>query len=366
MSNYLKPPDGVYHSASEWVEKTSSKKFSPTYIEFEPVIPTNFPKAKGIDGRHFANPFASEKPLPRRYVVVIPEGRVWGRTGSVITPDNKLLWDVSWQPSKSPSNHSIFRQKKLPPAVYTKESVAVLTFCVPNNYFHWMFDVISRLDFLRRSRINFNKYVINRISPQPFHQQILDLLGIPKEKIIECNNHFHLQAKRLVVPSRKGFISKEACDFLRNELLSKRIIKKSDLSKRIYVSRKNASVRKILNEDQVIGVLEEYGFRTVYLEKMTVAEQIGLFSSSSAVIAPHGAGLTNLVFCHKGTKVIETFPRDFVPEYYWKISALMNLDYYYLIGDVVKRDTQQKRENDILIPIEKLKKIIEMTGMEKN
>ena len=65
---------------------------------------------------------------------------------------------------------------------------------------------------------------------------------------------------------------------------------------RIYVSRKLAGKRHLSNEDEFLPLLKKYKFRKVYLEKMTIIEQVDLFRKASHVIAAHGAGLTNILF----------------------------------------------------------------------
>ena len=45
------------------------------------------------------------------------------------------------------------------------------------------------------------------------------------------------------------------------------------------------------------------------------------------VVAPHGAGLANLVFCEAGTRVVEFFNRAYVNGNFWRLAALRGLDY---------------------------------------
>src|SRR5690606_36018619 len=123
---------------------------------------------------------------------------------------------------------------------------------------------------------------------------------------------------------------KWACDFLRQELLVN--TEKIPGYERIYISRMNANHRKLENHDEVLRVLTAYGFRQVILEKEPVRRKIQIFNSAKIIVAPHGAGLTNLVFCEPGTKVIELFNPNWMLPCYWMISNHMDLDYYYLRG----------------------------------
>jgi len=63
------------------------------------------------------------------------------------------------------------------------------------------------------------------------------------------------------------------------------------------------------------------------LEELTWAQQITAFRAAKIIVAPHGAGLANLVFCQSGTKVIELLHRSYVSPLYWQLAALKDVDY---------------------------------------
>ncbi|MDJ1175384.1 hypothetical protein [Roseofilum capinflatum] len=60
---------------------------------------------------------------------------------------------------------------------------------------------------------------------------------------------------------------------------------------------------------------------------------IGDHALAHQIVAPHGAGLSNLVFCSPGTQVIELFSPNYVETHYWVLSQELDLDYYYLMGE---------------------------------
>jgi capsular polysaccharide biosynthesis protein len=75
------------------------------------------------------------------------------------------------------------------------------------------------------------------------------------------------------------------------------------------------------------------GFRKVTLSGMSVSEQCELFSSAEVVVAPHGAGLTNLLFCREGTRVVEIFPPTYINPGYWVLANHLGLEYYCSIAE---------------------------------
>jgi capsular polysaccharide biosynthesis protein len=57
-----------------------------------------------------------------------------------------------------------------------------------------------------------------------------------------------------------------------------------------------------------------------------------IFADAEIVVAQHGAGLANLVFCQPGTRVLELMPSDFVKRTYYSLSHAAGLDYSVLVG----------------------------------
>ena len=68
-------------------------------------------------------------------------------------------------------------------------------------------------------------------------------------------------------------------------------------------------------------------FRIVELENLPFIEQVRLFYQSKVIIGIHGGGLSNIIFCQKGIKVLELGPR-LVP-CYKNLSHNLKLKYNY-------------------------------------
>ena len=70
------------------------------------------------------------------------------------------------------------------------------------------------------------------------------------------------------------------------------------------------------------------------MEDESFKNQILMMTSVSVVIAPHGAGLTNILFAPVGTTVIELLPKYYPPHLFWELSCLCGHRYYPLIGEM--------------------------------
>lgn len=77
---------------------------------------------------------------------------------------------------------------------------------------------------------------------------------------------------------------------------------------RIYITRRNAAHRRVLNEDAVWKVLEPLGFQPVDPGAMGFEEQVRIFSAASTVVGVHGAGLTNIIWPAASCSVVELMP----------------------------------------------------------
>jgi capsular polysaccharide biosynthesis protein len=56
------------------------------------------------------------------------------------------------------------------------------------------------------------------------------------------------------------------------------------------------------------------------------------FAQAEIVVGPHGAALTDIVYCFPGTRVLELIPSDHVYPYFYTLASAAGLEYYCLPG----------------------------------
>jgi capsular polysaccharide biosynthesis protein len=94
-----------------------------------------------------------------------------------------------------------------------------------------------------------------------------------------------------------------AMRYLRDRAASRRRHQTGVSSAKRIMIRRGSPVRRLLNEEQVADQLSrEFGFKAVYPEKLSFAEQVELFQDAQVVIGAHGSAMTNCVFCPEGTE----------------------------------------------------------------
>ncbi len=103
-------------------------------------------------------------------------------------------------------------------------------------------------------------------------------------------------------------------------------------ARRIYISRGDASRRRVANEDELVERLEERGFVSVQLGRHSAMEQIGLFREADIVVGPHGMGLTHIIAAKNVGKVIELFHPNAGTDAYALVARAADAEYDFVIG----------------------------------
>jgi len=334
-SEIIGPPKG-FISVKKWLESSFKGINSVNYKEIHPSfkIKRNLPKTihKEIQPIFLNNCEFLSKPT---FVINIPNGRVHGKRADIITPDDKLLSDFSLEFYERAHDNPILYRFALRRVKKYAGKLAVISSCNSTNYYHWMLDILPRIELLRLGNYIPDKYVID--SSRNFQKESLKILKISENEIIANSNKLHIKADRLLVPSLPSNAANTSgwvCDFLRKTFLEEERAKNGKNYERIYISRAQAAFRRLLNEEEIDPLLEKHGFKKIILENLNLTDQISLFSSAKIIVAPHGAGLTNIVFSNPNTKLLELFPQTYINHCFWTLSNQVGLDYHYMIGEV--------------------------------
>lgn len=209
-----------------------------------------------------------------------------------------------------------------------------------NNFYHTLVDNLPRLFLL-----NHPAYADQEIKllfpggPTSVESFFLAKLCPPNVSITEIEpNRLYFCGEFLFADflSRRfaGFLPQQYLEYFLPKFLPKR---PRQHDKRILISRRNATNRRsILNEDELTEALLPLGFKAYVLEDMDLDSQIELFYDATMVVAPHGAGLTNLLFA-EDADVIELHPNsNLFPHYYFMCESLKHR-YWYWCGNEESR-----------------------------
>ena len=248
-----------------------------------------------------------------------------------------------------------------------KGTVAYLSNVDPLNFYHWMCRTLPLLRIYKKF-FDFKEIDFFYVTHSPlfnFHIESLTKAGIAKRQIVQkaCTADRIIAAISTRTESfGSAPISRENYLFTRNLFYPN--CKTYHLkSKRIYVSRGNAKRRKVINEVQIINLLEKYGFESVKMDNNTLQQQANLFYHAEAIVAPHGAALTNLLFIQPGTKVIELIPDGYVNNCFYVLANYGEAEYFYVRGENTKQISIDQHCRDLYVNIEKLDKICQIASL---
>ncbi|MBD2484134.1 tetratricopeptide repeat protein [Planktothrix sp. FACHB-1365] len=303
--------------------------------------------------------------FPETFVYSIPQSQVWADTltSAVLNSENQLITDLSTGSAALLVNSPHFISSR-----NIGGTVAFLSVKWGTNYYHWMFDIIARFDLLLQHFLieEVDYFVVNRYQLN-YEYETLQLLKIPSEKIIESCKNPALKADKILIPSYSHATSRTpqwACNFLKNLCLNSQENLELLPLERVYLSRSQASYRQVDNEAEVILFLQQFGFTALNLETLSVRQQAYYMANTKVIISPHGAALTNLVFCTPGTQVIEFLMPNWTLSCYWELSNIVGCDYYCLFCEAANTHcSPTDGSQNIKVNLDSLLKLMQWAGI---
>jgi hypothetical protein len=299
----------------------------------------------------------------QKFVLELSDAYVY-EDGHIITRDHLLLEEtIIKYPEKPLSEYHMLNRKDLPCAEHFSGRLAVIASPGAQCYYHWMFQILPRLKILKDLQIPFDALYIEPLTCS-FQLETLAKIGLAHKKIVFAKPDTHINADVLLIPS---IVVKEpniafpewVIEFLRSEFLDRTFIEKFKDFKKIYISRNKAASRRIVNEQELIQSLSKQGFITIYSEHYSLMEQAALIHNADVIISPHGSGLSNLVFAHKGASVIEIFNQHGFNKLFYHLAQAVGLKHLaVLCSDEQLSDTQKDHE-DIYVDIHYLEKLLQ-------
>lgn len=285
-------------------------------------------KDPDVYGKIFTGEFSfvkNEKP----FVTEIKNVRVYGNSSILLTDNNVAINDagghllfgkyVNFMYEKivlAQNSEGLllnvdgFSVKEIDEAIF-------LSGLATDQFGHWIQEYLPKLDFLQYHKdFKLLPIIVDSEMPATHYEHLRrlvnnDLIFISRNECIHC--------KRLILAPPPHFSPVEMFD---NDIpasdfpgLSVRALKfvRGDLSqaaqpnkkgRKIFLARKNLKWRKLINEDEITSWLIKQGFEIVYMENLSMTDQIRIFKEASWIVAPNGSAMTNLIFSDIDVKLI--------------------------------------------------------------
>lgn len=281
-----------------------------------------------------------------RFVAKIPQARIIGDRGFIVLPDGQFAWEYITGHEPFITEHPLY-QKRLLLRKRLKKVHLYGDYCsvhgtFARTFYHWMHDVLLQFYRLLERMPPSVKFILP--APlAPWQHETLAALGVSVERVVEHTEQddFILENLWFVPPvAYTSFDEPQSLEWLSSRLkdgFSIPMYEKKQ-GRRIFVSRQDASYRKVTNEAEIASIAERAGFQVVLLERMSIREQLLLFSEAESIVAPHGAGLVHQFMMRRGGRVLELFPRGKLRRHYWSMAYACGHQYYALLGEALNKD----------------------------
>jgi len=222
------------------------------------------------------------------------------------------------------------------------------------NYYHWVTESLYRLFSNHQNTKDFTIVLPEKLKTNKFVQDSLSAFSdisaayFPNESLIKFKALNFVTEKKYCDnydPEVLKKINKFYTDYINHN-----DIKSPIKNEKIFISRKNAERRNIINNEELSEILTNYNFEIVDFEDYSFFEQIAIMQQTRILIGTHGAGLTNMIFMKTGAKVMELSrevlsKKDHHSKVYWRMAGVLNHSYYYQFCEAVAAGNDEKYAN---------------------
>lgn len=278
--------------------------------DFPVGFPPRFRRSKAFDERH----------AYRLHDVLLSphSGLIWLPGGPVLEESyGSLIRSLGWG--------DVRHEPLLPVRRLTGRPV--VTFA-PTGYYHWLLEVLPAAVFALSVEPE-ALLLMPRSVPAYVLTAAEHLVG--PSRIVRLDDIAHVESCVLAaIEPMSGFVQRAEIDRLRAVFPAD----PADVDA-VYVSRLKNSKRALSNEAEVECAMRQAGVTVVYAQDLSFEEQRALFAGARTVIAPHGAGLANLVWAQRAERVIEIFPDSWFNDCYARLSRNLGIDYDYVVASPV-------------------------------
>ena len=292
--------------------------------------------------------------IDQRFLAPLPHARVRGRNGLVILHDGSFAVEAIYWRDLLEHDQGYFRPMPTRVVSMDGDYFSLLgKFSNGGNYYHWIHDALLRLHGVQTHLPSGVKYFVPPIL-RKFQRETLAMLGLREDQLVPFSGEEVWECERLWFASLppSGAEVKPAVAWLRE-----RLTMASEPKRRFYISRARATHARVVNEDALIPVLASHGVEVIDTEGMSAAEQVRLFAQAEAIIAPHGAGLTNMVFASATCRILELVEPQWASDGYahlfWSLAETLGQPYAYMVGKSVANPEHPNRP-DLYVPPEVL------------
>lgn len=206
-----------------------------------------------------------------------------------------------------------------------KEAISLIG-TASNNYYHWCFDILSKMAYVNRFPELKDVPLLIDISVSR-HSSYLELLRYVDKythpiryvergciNLVETLHYFspctfsNVYWKKEPHESMPRFVKPRAVIEMYRAALLHSDINVEAFPEKVFLTRGEDKVKRLINEGEVASVLMEHGFKLVDPEKLSIVDQAALFNAAKWIVGDEGAALVNAMYSGENTTVVCIMP----------------------------------------------------------
>jgi tetratricopeptide (TPR) repeat protein len=275
-----------------------------------------------------------------RFLAAIDDALVFRSNGAVVEPNGLYIFDkvvaASWE-SCAGESHTLCEYHdrllvQLPNSGVPAMREALLL-GGGDNFSHWINDWSSKAQTIVEHTALAHLPIVVTAPLPGFARRLLERLGVETDRIVHQVDPI-ARYGRLWLPSMTHAfptVAPSHIGWLRQML---GIPKLPRGRRRLFLSRRKASYRRILNMDALTPLLQRYGIEEVIPDELSLDAQIELFASAEFCLAPLGGGSAAILLCPDTCKILDLTHDFLVLNQYEAVCRFIGQSYRQIIGHV--------------------------------
>jgi Glycosyltransferase 61 len=304
---------------------------------------------------------------PGKYLVSLHGAKVLGPHGLVVLPDGSYAAESVFNDAHVKIDPSYYLPRRRVVSKQGDYFSLLVKFAMAdrNNYYHWMHDTLERLYGVQSLLPADTNFIVPADLGQ-VHRESLRLLGVSDDQLVFFSGADAWQLETLHFSPQttdSGVSRREVDEWLRDRTLAAFNVSLGAPSRRNFISRRDTSKRRLVNESEVESYLHQHGFETCLPETLTLGEQVKLFSQAEVVVSTHGSAFTNILFAPPGLTVVDMIQPSMIRwgSVFWAMAEELGHRYWYLAADSVPRPGHQ---DDTYVPVDRLAATLSEIGLD--
>jgi len=316
---------------------------------------------------------------PEIFIAELNNVNIIGENYIIFDENNYCIYDMVLKDDENKFdlryNNTIYVDKNITcinynePIETIEEGIMLVAAC-SYNYSHFHTEVLSKLCLINEiNEYNNVPILIDEICLRtPQFLEELEMLNKNGRKLIPIKKWGCYNIKKLIYISdlaiypfqiKSGYLLKNkdcVINDLGIKLLNKNLSIKSNIYRKIFISRRNTSNSRLENQDIVEQIFVENGYEIIFPEIMSFKDQLKIFSEAEFLAGVYGSGFTNIIFTNKNAKIICIQPKEIEWPWFSNLAGILGQQCYFLDAELSKETPFRYYQNGFKLDEEFLRK----------